>query len=84
MKSLLGGVPGGAEEGLDDGEDDGVSVVPPDGLEVALDDGLACVEGLVWGELLPVVFWPMVGVQALAKRKSPATRAPALHNRPVM
>ena len=79
---------GGAFEGEEDGDELGVSVLPPPGVVVGVldEEGLACVEGLVCGELLGVVFvfWPTVGVQAPAKRKSPATRAPALHNRPVI
>jgi hypothetical protein len=78
----------GAVEGEDDGEALGDSVVPPPGVLVGeLDeDGLVCVEGLVWGEPFPVwlVFWPTVEVHAAANRNSPAPRAAALDHPPLI
>jgi hypothetical protein len=77
----------GAVDGEDDGDALGDSALPPPGVLVGEldDDGLVCVEGLVWGEVAVwLVFWPTVGVQAPANRNSPAPRAAALDHPPLI
>jgi len=76
----------GAPDGEDDGGvawDDGVSVVP-DGLEAALDDGLASCDGEGLCEGLPCAVWlGPVRVHAAPISSSAASRAAAL-NPPVI
>jgi len=78
MKSLLGGVPAGADDG-GVAWDDGVSVVL-DGLDVALPDGLACSVGVVCCDGVPCAVWlvPGCSVHAAPKSSSAASRAAAL------